>query len=386
MSTFCKLPFTTLGMSNTGAVRPCGWSQKLPSQDNLKKTDPATAWNGEAMRRIRRDMRDGVVPDNCTTCFKREAMGGTSKRMMVTMAGDRIDAFADVLAHDGSLAIGPSHIDVRTGYVCNLKCIHCGVGSSSKWHEDKALLDRYENTMTFPVNEGWITKDDGIWRYIRENIATIRDLNFLGGEPLASPQYRALMRWLLDNGHTHVSLSYVTNGTLLTEKTISDLTRFREVHLSISLDDLRERAEYLRFPMRWEQFDRALSLMQQAAEAHPHFEGKLNWSAYAPNIYHLPELRAYVGNRFPNLRLILAEVVSIPACMSMQALPPAFKATVADRLKDIPEAAYYVAYMMDVDLWPTQGPVMIAYLDDLDRVRGLNWRRTFPELAQAVLG
>ena len=90
----------------------------------------------------------------------------------------------------------PTHIDVRVGNICNLKCIHCWTGNSSKWYEDKNMLDKYENTSSKRPYKEWISEEGDIWKYIRENIDRIDKLSFLGGEPLASKEHNNLLKWL----------------------------------------------------------------------------------------------------------------------------------------------------------------------------------------------
>ena len=66
---------------------------------------------------------------------------------------------------DGSVSHEPIQIDIRTGTVCNLKCIHCGTGASSKWKEDKALLNKYPNTKILNIDNSWIEKNRDSWDF-----------------------------------------------------------------------------------------------------------------------------------------------------------------------------------------------------------------------------
>ena len=61
--------------------------------------------------------------------------------------------------------------------------MHCWTGNSSKWYEDKMMLDKYENTTHYKFNNEWI-EDNSIWNYVKKNIDDIEKINVLGGEPI----------------------------------------------------------------------------------------------------------------------------------------------------------------------------------------------------------
>jgi hypothetical protein len=57
----CSLPWKELRVTYKGDVFACCWGLKpIP---NLKDESMSGTWNGEAMRRMRRDLVDGKVPD-----------------------------------------------------------------------------------------------------------------------------------------------------------------------------------------------------------------------------------------------------------------------------------------------------------------------------------
>ena len=64
---------------------------------------------------------------------------------------NKFEYLLDETNDDGSVNHLPPHIDVRTGTVCNFKCIHCGPGASSRWMEDYDLIigSRFKNNNPF---------------------------------------------------------------------------------------------------------------------------------------------------------------------------------------------------------------------------------------------
>ena len=202
-------------------------------------------------------MLNGVKNSNCEKCHVQEKLEGWSKRQEINENRKfDLDKIRTQTNSNGSVDMAPSHIDVRVGNICNLKCVHCWTGNSSKWYEDKILLDKYENTKNYGIDNDWISEKGDTWKYIRKNVESIHKLSFLGGEPFASKEHNALLDWLYSNKKFHIELYYVTNATLLTKNNIDKLKKFKRVTLGISLDAIGEVAEFLRFPMKWKSVEK----------------------------------------------------------------------------------------------------------------------------------
>jgi molybdenum cofactor biosynthesis enzyme MoaA len=77
---------------------------------------------------------------------------------------------------------------------------------------------------------------DSIWDEIPEYLPTLKSLTLLGGEPLANPRTMDLLRDFDVEQYPDVAVDLVTNGALLTEKTLSHLGRCTFGSLMISLN------------------------------------------------------------------------------------------------------------------------------------------------------
>jgi MoaA/NifB/PqqE/SkfB family radical SAM enzyme len=364
-------------MNPFGRVRACGRS--VPNLDNpsLKDISIAEAWNSDYYKQLRLDMLAGLPNKNCEKCYLQEQLGGYSKRMQIndTTSFD-INYYKNKTAADGSTTIAPSRIDIRVGNICNLKCVHCWTGNSSKWYEDKLLLDKYENTTNYKINNKWISEKGSVWQYVRDNCDTINSLNILGGEPFASKEHNQLIDWLIENDKLDIELCYVSNGTLLYPDVIDKLKKFKHVELGISLDDIHERAEFVRFPTKWNRLEENLKYINES------FNGAyLTWSCYNINFFHLAETYKYCADNFTNMDFRLGDFVNSPAHMSVQNLPLSFKHKILDRTKSIPGVKFFINYMLADDLWFTHKDTFFNYLDDLDVSRKTNWKTLYPEIA-----
>ena len=366
----CPLVWHSIGMSPHGRIRTCGRARPKNSP-TLRTETLEQSWNSEYYKDIRQAMVNGVKHSNCSNCYYQEEKGGNSKRL------DSILIYGLDFAKDIVVKRPPVELDVRVGNICNLKCVHCWTGNSSKWYEDKNMLDKYSNTENYSINNKWIDSDSQVWKYLRENIEGIEKLNFLGGEPFASKQHNQFIDWCLENNQTHFELHYVTNGTLNTPKMMDKIKNFT-LNLMISLDDFGERSDFLRFPGKWENIYKNLKYISTLDIRRCLF----NWTAYNLNIGRLDELVDYVGTHFSNIEFWFGDYVTQPAHMSVQNLPKHYKEKVAKKLKGIKPAEFYVNFMMDKDLWQEQGDILYNYLNDLDKARKTNWRKTLPEIAE----
>ena len=379
--TFCALAWTTLGMSPKGRVRVCGYSEPNQRNLNLKDVSVESAWNSEYYRKLRLDMLAGRRNSNCERCYMEERWGGKSKRLQTNENWNMTKESAGSLTdNEGYVHISPRHIDIRVGNICNLKCVHCWTTTSSKWNEDKLLLGKYENTPKIQNDNYWISdkRRGGVWDYAKTHIHKLREMSFLGGEPFADRSHGRFLKWLIENRHTHLILNYVTNGTLLTRDIVKKLEKMKSVRLNVSVDDIGERAEFLRYPTKWKQLESNLFLLKSAG-----FETRFQWTAYNANIFRLPETYRYCLENFPEIKFLLCNFVTSPAHMSIQNLPVLFKRKVTEKLQKFKllNTEVYLKFMNEKHTWNQYNQTLYNYLEDLDCVRKTNWRMILPEIA-----
>ena len=400
----CALAWTSLGMNTWGTIRPCGRSSPNRLNPNLNHMTTDEAWNSTFYKKLRLDMLNGIKNSNCQKCYVQEELKATKSKRQDTNEHVKFDMdyWKNKTNEDGSVDFAPTHIDVRVGNICNLKCVHCWTGNSSKWFEDKAMLNKYENTSSKKPHKDFIDKDGDIWTYIKDNADQITKLSFLGGEPLASKEHNQLLKWLYENNKTHIELYYVTNGTLLDKQKVDWLKAFRRCTLGISLDATHKVAELLRFPTKWATVEKHLDYLNTQVTFDPRidywkdekltenkkysegFETYFNWTAYNTNIWHLPETYKYCTERWKNIDFRLADWVQTPRHMALENLPWDFKAKVIEKFKtcNIPNQQFYLNVMIEKDYWEELGDTFYEYLEDLDLARKTNWRKVLPEIAE----
>lgn len=388
----CILPWINFSTNPYGRPRVCGYSD-IPTvkknRSTLRTSTIDSEWNNDYFKTIRKDFLEGRWPENCKRCKYVEELDGRSKRIDENEAFYEQNKYRFELTDStGALNELPKHIDVRTGTTCNQKCIHCGTGVSSKWREDKLLFDKYSNTETVQINDRWIDKDTKFWDYLCDNMQHFKRYNFLGGESFANKRHNEYLKELSESSYAaDVELQYVTNGTLLTIERLEQLSKFKLVKLRLSVDALGAAGEYFRFPMNWQEFIQKAKLVNDFIADKKHFDVGFQWTCSNISMFYLDETYKVLTDNFPNIRFIFSNHVEFPIHMSAQNLPTPVKNKILKKLKNIKltpnnvgDLDFYINHMMEKDLWFDYYKILLHYLDDLDKARDCNWRKSFKEM------
>lgn len=115
--------------------------------------------------------------------------------------------------------------------ICNYACVMCGPGSSS-------IIAKKLNS--FPVIRQKLLPPDLIFpEYCR--------VSFSGGEPFLDPVFLAVLKKLPRSATVIVT----TNGSICNEALVSELSRFKDVHLAVSIDGIAGTYEKIRLGGSW---------------------------------------------------------------------------------------------------------------------------------------
>lgn len=166
----CVLPWTSFATNPFGKSRPCGYSV-LKSKKSIETSTISQEFNGEIFRTIRQDFLKGQWPKNCERCrYMEQSKTTPSKKSMEQARFPQVHDLLSRTTSDGRVDYFPKEIDIRLGTICNLKCIHCGTGNSSKWLEDRELLGKYENLKISEADNSWVDHETPMWKDILQHL------------------------------------------------------------------------------------------------------------------------------------------------------------------------------------------------------------------------
>jgi hypothetical protein len=174
---------------------------------------------------------NGIHSSFCQRCWDKESVGLVSKRQI----DNELDQIYSRLDPDYI------KIDAAIGDVCNAACRICGPDSSTMWQK---IIPTWENHNV----------ESTLWTEATTLANHVLQLDFGGGEPWANaiPEQTVLLEKIIALDRQHlVKIRYNTNGSLWPTRLIKLLEQFRQVEITLSLDDIESRFEYNRWPLKW---------------------------------------------------------------------------------------------------------------------------------------
>lgn len=389
---YCPLPFSHFSSSPDGRYKPCCVAKAAPY--TTKDKSPLEFFRCDVMEKLRKDMAAGRTTDHvidyCKRCLITEAQSGHSKRI------EELKKHGRTLGTDRFNSIKLKLF----GNLCNLKCVMCAPLQSSKWAseiiehgpltiEGESVPDSSRAEIAhatewpvrdFPADKPILSPfqqmdQTKFYRDMEYIIPRLKTLEFTGGEPLINQDILNFIRWIIAMGwNRKLSLKFVTNGTCFA-RDLSFLGQFKQVRLSISVDGVGSRGEYLRFGTRFPQLKENIIRYQDIKN----LVVVGNTCITALNIGYLDEIFAFFES--VGLPFKLSNILVAPRYLRALNLPDAIKQRYREKLErskwaDRMGIAVRILGMKE-DL--PQFHALRAYLEALDARRGTNVHELWPE-------
>ena len=276
--TFCTAPYINIDLDQDGAIYTC--YRGKTNIGGWKKESLKDSFNGPQMKKIRKDLYEGRQNQNCRSCWAAEKRNSNSPR--VHFYYDFFDRYFEddpegaqkILDRIKSdyLQGEPKELkrgEIRPSSLCNLRCMHCGPHSSTKWVE---TLSKGDNAKIYMENEGLMENGNGIINHnivdtgltkfykntltsatdyeddLLEVLGAIQHLSYTGGEPLLSPEHPGHLQHFIDVGRAkEMALEYNSNLNIKNiEKFFPLWEQFRHLHIRASIDASFNTYEYFR--------------------------------------------------------------------------------------------------------------------------------------------
>ncbi len=393
---FCALLWNGLEINADGTVRPCCFFSDRIKDGNREMNvavDTITSIrDSKYLKDLRNKFIQGEQPEVCSQCWKQESVGNNSERMN---ANSRIKDQEIINSFNTSNSEDLVNLGVALGNICNLKCRICGPWASSSWNADEIkLMTREQLTGTLEEQMltmgAWPLKSDSFWDQFAEEIKTVSNLRIYGGEPFMIPKHFEVLKFLVDNGYSqNIDLIYNTNGTHFPEKAVELWSKFRYVHISISVDNLNNKFEYERKNASWDTLISNLNKFKKIQQKNIQLQCTVTVSAY--NILDLNEIAVWLDQQqFP--LSTFWNILNFSEHHSIAHLTEKSKAYVRNKLDntDLQISDYnkknidkIVRYMTENSPDPLEH-VLIEEIRRIDQFRKEYLGDTHPELAQLI--
>ncbi|MCO4794690.1 MAG: twitch domain-containing radical SAM protein [Bacteriovoracaceae bacterium] len=313
----CPLPWLHLSVAPDGTQRVCCHADKnhLIIDGNktvsfFDKESKKSISNNSFYKHLRTQMLNGEVPKACETCFKQESIGGYSPRL------DYLESYPDVEFKSNS-SLDIKSLDLCLGNKCNLECRMCSPLFSNRLSKTFDTLNINYNKKSSQLAESLWNSKEFPWE-VMNDLTELELIYFQGGEPLISNLHKEILKKLIATGKaSSISLEYSTNLTVLNSELIELWSHFKHVQLFVSIDGVGKFAEYIRYPLRWDEFENNLKSLI-GTKLSINFATTLQ----AYNYKHIPDLLLYLNNFKDHFGVIPEPThVQYPNFLSVNALP-----------------------------------------------------------------
>lgn len=415
--TFCMHPFTGLATREDGAIQACCRSHPVGF---IQENSLEEIWNGETMKRIRRQVLNDERPPECEPCFSLEDQGVESLRQR-HIAGKipeaRVNLYPtalDNLEDDYSMPFEIPTMELKLNNLCNLKCRMCHPMDSTSWNDWDQVEDFYKNENNiiaqlvdkhdlkrkpyldkFEDNPNW-------WASLEKLLPYFRRVEFAGGEPLMDPQHYRILD-MLQPYADKIEIKYATNLTTLGIKggrTVHDYwPKFKSVAVNVSIDGVENSYEYIRGNAKWD------DLVANIKEIQKFKNISRIVGACTVQVSNIMELDKIAKTFLDDLGIVFhTHRVSFPKELSVQVLPRNLKELAISRINAIrpmiqnfaavkkhPQLLEYTLGQFDdninflnakdrSELWPD----CIEFNKRLDKTRKQSFTDTTPEFKNHV--
>jgi len=247
---FCPLPWTGFVVMPDGNVKNCICAYDVIG--NVRENTIEQVMTGEINTKIKQQIINREKPTSCGYCYNLE-----ENKTSHDIVSSRIYYMKELRSVDPTLYDDPTNfnlnqIDVRWRNTCNFACVYCFPVFSSKWASELGVkIDRVPDEKFKQLKE-----------YIFNNAHQIKNVYLAGGEPMLIKENEQLLEILLEK-NPEVNIRINTNLSSTDTNVLELLCQFKNVHWTVSIENLDKEFEYTRYGSSWQDFLKNLETIKQ---------------------------------------------------------------------------------------------------------------------------
>ncbi len=409
--TFCVLPWVHAATLTDGSVQ-LGCVSGGGSGVNLHEHTLGEYWNSDYVKDARQRMLAGVEVKACRTCYREEAHGYKSHRIVENevwqerWGKDEIQRLINTTAADGSLDTAIQYLDLRLGNTCNMECVMCHPRESSRWvlaaqklselFQDKELKNAWRFRSLMGKSRFEWYRNTAFWANLKTFLPYMKEIILAGGEPFLIKEQFSLVKACCEAGEAHhIRLRYHTNGTVFPAEMVPYWEQFEGVHFFVSIDGIGKVANYVRYPSEWKEIQNNIHRFDALGK---NTITNFHFTAHALNIHCLPEVFEWADASGLRNRKDFADVqeyvstslVHRPAYQNVRVLPVDCKRVITEKIGAYVEERLNgqnvdklmaILNFMNSDDHSHKMRSLVEYTKMLDISRNTDFLDTFPELA-----
>lgn len=281
---WCPLPWTHLAVKNNGTLRMCSHSQSGSNKNtvlikdgkelNIEDLDNVDIMNSDNLKQVRKDILSNIWPEQCRRCNIESAAGHRSRNEWEAIRHKDTFTYDQAIAStadDGTIENTQiQSFDLRLGNSCNLRCVMCFPGETTKWYKDYKEIIGEDNFIVdkkiYSLNpkEGdfdWVKSDQKVKSLVSTS-QNINKIKFGGGEPLMIKKHYDIIKGLIEKGYAKdIELEYSSNITIFPPELFDLWQNFKIIKICASLDAVGIANEAIRYPTKWDVVNNNLTML-----------------------------------------------------------------------------------------------------------------------------
>ena len=327
---------------------------------------PCNVWTGEPIapkdfqneiKHVQSILKNKFDNSNCENCMMNEKNGVISRRQA-----------ENSFTKDNNLRLDRvQSIGLRYGTLCNSKCMICDVTRSSSWYSDTIKLGK-KIEPKYKYNKNVIPSIEKVFQNI--DISQIRHVSFHGGEPLMQPYP---LEFLEKADRPNLSVHIHTNGSVFPDgKLLKLLDECSKVSILLSIDDIGDRFEILRFPGKWLIVEENIKKLKKTKHTI-----KITNCISSLNVWYMDEFYKWAISNFGTN--IDTQYVFYPDILNIQTLSPDLKYKISKKLYHLGAPYRRIVETMNQNNNENYTSKTVDYINKLDNIRKTNFAKVFPE-------
>jgi MoaA/NifB/PqqE/SkfB family radical SAM enzyme len=349
------------------------------------------------MKTLRKEMLNGIEPDICATCFKKEKVTGESGRIHHNKEFKNVLKDIPIITEaDGTCTkMELKYWDFRFSNLCNMKCRSCGPRYSSAWVPDAKKLGYTDQEKVWSIES---VDDQTNFDFLKDQVQHVQKIYFAGGEPLLMPEHWQILDMLVENKRFDVKISYNTNGSTLSYGKKSAIDYWKQwepgkIEVWPSIDEFGPRAELIRSGTVWPKVEENLIELSKLEN----ILVRPGMTIGAWNVFRLPELINYLIGigvicARHNYQNFFINLLQFPAHYHVSILPDEFRKETVDKLKTfiishnkkynttIDHLFTYIIHELEKPHDPVSAKKFLHVSQQVDDIRNENIFEVIPEL------
>jgi hypothetical protein len=351
----------------------------------------------------RKLMLQGQWPKGgCEHCQKLEETGGQSDRQFHLKIPNQVPP--ELLINPGAVDITPRIVEVYFDNVCNMSCMYCWDGFSSKIQQENTKFGNFESHGIVLKNvskkvDNLEKLTDKFWQWMTQNAPGLSRFHALGGEPFYQKQFDQCLEFFNNVPCPDLEFNVVSNLMLSDQRFKMCIDSIRKLiikgkikrfDLTASIDCWGPEQEYVRHGLDLAQWKRNF----EYAATQPWITLNINQTLTGLTIKTVPELMMHVNHYRTNKDIghYFSTVIGSHKCLHAGIFGTGFFDQDFENILQVMPNNTWQEQQARLNMQAVQmqinsiarSPELIqqltVLLDELDRRRNLNWRHTFPWL------